>query len=253
MTSIKPRQNHVCAQSAVSGLNYQRLFFNSPCVFNPSWSSHPGKTKRPIHACDTMEPDREDKPENERPLLVLENSKKKSSLLVTDESQVPFNKAASYPFKKWMDSFRVKKHQTLPLSERFVEGWFDQSQADNNSNNNLFPNHAVQDQQWERLSGHSSQLGTVKTATMSIASQSIVRSRGNTQSTTNQSAGTDTRMSMDSMRTTLSPPLDEAAQSRALKRRQVLQEIVTTESDYVLGLKALSDVCPILYTTSLHH
>lgn len=199
--------------------------------------------------CDTMEPDREDKPENERPLLVLENPKKKSSLLVTDESQVPFNKAASYPFKKWMDSFRVKRHQTLPLSERFVEGWFDQSQADNNSNNNLFPNHAVQDQQWERLSGHSSQLGTVKTATMSIASQSVVRSRGNTQSTTNQSAGTDTRMSMDSMRTTLSPPLDEAAQSRALKRRQVLQEIVTTESDYVLGLKALSDVLSIFSTT----
>lgn len=192
-----------------------------------------------------MDSDLEDKLENGNPLLVLENSEREPRLLLPDEGQGPLSKSASYPFKKWMDSFRLKKHHSSSLTEKYVEGWSELSPVDcnSNNNNNLSPYHALQDQQWERLSGHSSQLGTVKTATLSIASQSVVRSRGNTQSTTNRSANSDPRMSIDSLRPTLSPPMDEGAQNRAIKRRQVLREIVTTETDYVLGLKALSDVC----------
>ena len=190
-----------------------------------------------------MEPDYENRPENQQPFLLLENSEKELSPCVTDDSQLGPNKTISYPFKKWMDSFRAKRQNTLPLSERFVEGWIEPLPAERNGIDDLVSHHVAQEQQWERLSGHSSQLGTVKTATMSVASQSMFRSRGNTRSTTNQSTGTEVRMSIDSMRTTLSPPLDEATQNRSFKRRHVLLEIVTTESDYVLGLKVLSDVC----------
>ena len=121
--------------------------------------------------------------------------------------------------------------------EKYVEGW------PTVDGNNLSPHQGSQEQQWEQLSGHSSQLGTVKTTSMSIASQSVVRSRGTTQSTTNQSGNSDTRTSVDSLRPTLSPTIDEAAHSRSIKRRHLLQEIVRTESDYVFGLKSLSDVC----------
>jgi hypothetical protein len=44
------------------------------------------------------------------------------------------------------------------------------------------------------------------------------------------------------MRPVLSTLIDEEAQNRALRRRQVLQEIITTESDYIFGLKALTNV-----------
>jgi hypothetical protein len=44
------------------------------------------------------------------------------------------------------------------------------------------------------------------------------------------------------MRPALSTLIDDEAQNRALRRRQVLQEIITTESDYIFGLKALTNV-----------
>lgn len=197
-----------------------------------------------------MDAESRNDPENESPLLGP-----KPSVMVTDESKESLDKgASSYPFKRWMDSFRVKKTHSASLPERFVEGWSEQSSVDCNNNSSLSPYHALQDQQWERLSGHSSQLGTVKTASLSIASQSIARSRGHTQSTTNQSVGSDHRMSLDSPRTSMTFQDDEQARIRAIKRREVLRELYITESDYVSGLKALSDVrqVPRILLTDLH-
>lgn len=36
--------------------------------------------------------------------------------------------------------------------------------------------------------------------------------------------------------------MDEAAEQRATKRRQVLRELLDTEADYIQGLKALTGV-----------
>ncbi|KAF7590416.1 hypothetical protein BBP40_002872 [Aspergillus hancockii] len=124
-------------------------------------------------------------------------------------------------------------------SPRYVEGWSDTTQV---RNNNILLGEGGHDLQWECLSGNSSNLETVKTSTLSIASQSVVRSRGTTQSTTNQSFSSDLRGSIESLRPVLSFATDEEAQSRAIKRRKVLREIITTESDYVFGLKALINV-----------
>lgn len=147
-----------------------------------------------------------------------------------------------HPFKKWMDSFRARKRVPPTIPERFVEGWPDSSQTDFSSQNPIIRLGSLQDQRCERYSADSSQLGTVKTTTMSIASQSMARSRGTTQSTTTQSALSDMRISADSSRPTSSNKLDEAAELRANRRRRVLRELLATEADYVQGLKALTGV-----------
>ncbi|KAJ5639080.1 uncharacterized protein N7484_006942 [Penicillium longicatenatum] len=143
----------------------------------------------------------------------------------------------AHPFKKWMDTFRTRKYVPSSIPERFVEGWPDATQTNN-------AHLLAQDPQWERSSGHSSHLG-LKTTTMSTASQSEARSRGTTHSTTTQSVLSDVRASGDSSRPSSSHYVDEAAVIRATKRRLVLQELVTTEDDYVLGLKALTGVLSI--------
>lgn len=52
----------------------------------------------------------------------------------------------------------------------------------------------------------------------------------------------DVRYSGESSRPTSGQHADEAAETRATRRRHILQELVETESDYVLGLKALIGV-----------
>ena len=185
---------------------------------------------------------------SENPLLVVEDAESGSKLVETDPVGLT---GSTGSFKRWIGYFRTKRAHAHPR-QRFVEGWPDDSQ-DNHAYTTLSPFLAVPDQQWEILSGHSSHLGTVKTTSLSGASRSAVRSRGNTQSTVNQSSSSEVRRSneMESLKPARSPTsLDEEAQARGIKRRQVIQEILTTETDYVLGLKALTGVCPPIYTSS---
>lgn len=151
------------------------------------------------------------------------------------EEVLPLTPNTPHPFKKWMDSFRSRKRVPSTIPERYVPGWFESSQPE-------FASHNSGDRRDSLLSGHSSQLGTVKTTTISITSRSFGRSRGTTQSTAGQSSLSDARFSADSSRPTSSQYVDDQAEIRANKRRQVLQEILTTEADYVMGLKALTGV-----------
>ncbi|RMJ27051.1 hypothetical protein PHISP_02060 [Aspergillus sp. HF37] len=177
------------------------------------------------------------------PELVLENAESGLQAARIDDAEEPADRdLIVHPFKRWVNSLR--KNWRPPLPEKCVEGWPDVG------GNTLSPYHGTQDQQWESLSAYSSQLGTVKTTSMSIPSQRGVRSRGTTASTTNQSGNSDIRTSIDSLKPTQSATLDEAAHSRSIKRRQLLQEIVDTESDYVFGLKSLSNVLSLFSTRS---
>ncbi|KAJ5797399.1 uncharacterized protein N7503_006695 [Penicillium pulvis] len=153
---------------------------------------------------------------------------------------------AAHPFKKWMDTFRTRKYVPPGIPERYVEGWPDDLQTGN-------AHLSAQDPQWERNSGHSSHLA-LKTATISNTSQSEERSRGTTHSTTTQSVLSDLRASGDSSRPSSSNYVDEAAEIRATKRRCVLQELLATEDDYVLGLKALTGVLSLFSArTQIQH
>ncbi|KAE8417710.1 Dbl homology domain-containing protein [Aspergillus pseudocaelatus] len=139
------------------------------------------------------------------------------------------------PFKRWVNSFRAKKSYRPCQRLRYVEGWSNTTQARCDNTDALPCGGGGQDLQWECLSGHSSNLETIKTSTLSVASQSVARSRGTTHST-NRSFGSDLRGSIESLRPALSFSIDEEAHNRAVKRRKVLREIITTESDYVLFL-----------------
>ncbi|KAJ5868861.1 hypothetical protein N7534_003414 [Penicillium rubens] len=145
----------------------------------------------------------------------------------------PSDKTTPRPFKKWMDSFRGRKSESS-TSRRHVEGWSDSS------------SHGSQGHR--SSASDSSHLGTVKTTTASIGSQSLIRSRTTIQSATNQSTLSDVRHSGDSSRPTSSHQADEAAETRATRRRHILQELVETEADYVLGLKALIGILTIFDT-----
>ena len=187
---------------------------------------------------------------SETPLLVVEDAEADSKLVEADPAALT---GSTGSFKRWIGYFRTKRAHTHQ-PQRFVEGWPDESQDNHAYTSTLSPFHAVPDQQWEILSGHSSHLGTVKSTSLSGASRSAVRSRGNTQSTVNQSSSSEVRKSneMESLKPVRSPSsLDEEAQARGIRRRQVIHEILTTETDYVLGLKALTGVCPSIYTSIL--
>jgi len=169
-----------------------------------------------------------------------ETDTERQALLVEDETEekylssggvTPTDKADS-PFKKWMDSFRTRKHDSPTYQRRYVEGWSDGS------------SHVSQDgsQGQQSSMSDSSQLGTVKTASTSIASQSLMRSRTTMHDGTPPSVASDSSNSGDTPRPSSSHHIDLAVDTRATKRRHILQEIVTTESDYVLGLKALVGV-----------
>ncbi|KAL3458620.1 hypothetical protein BJX64DRAFT_291999 [Aspergillus heterothallicus] len=158
---------------------------------------------------------------------------------IDDDIDTPIDRVPTpSPFRRWVNSLRPKK--TFPVSQRYIEGW--QLSPKGSCDDTYLSPHYGSQEQWEKLSGNSSHLGTMKTATVSVTSQSVVRSRRNTQSTTNRSMKSDLRTSIDSLRPVLSTSIDEEAQNRAIKRRQVLQEIITTESDYIFGLKALTNL-----------
>ncbi|KAJ5730423.1 uncharacterized protein N7483_004931 [Penicillium malachiteum] len=153
------------------------------------------------------------------------------------------------PFRKWVDSFRSHKRPG-GTRERIVEGWPDPDEEPFPAEFDLDPpSFAAQDALWERGSGNSSNLGTPKTTTISIA-----RSRATTHSTTTQSALSDVRVSGDSSRPASSSCVDEQVEIRARKRRHILRELMTTEVNYVSGLKALAGVLSMLNVrTQIRH
>ena len=174
--------------------------------------------------------------EDATPELVFEGYEPGLKIQRIETAELPEGRElVIHPFKRFVNSLPGHKGHRLPLPQKYVEGW----PADEDIH--LSPRHGAEEEEWKRSSGYSSQLGMVKTATMSTGTPSPGRSRGTTQSTHTHADNEDTRMSMDSMRA-LSSALDDAAYHRSIKRRQVLQELIDTETHYVSGLKSLSNV-----------
>jgi RhoGEF domain len=97
----------------------------------------------------------------------------------------------------------------------------------------------------KRTSNASSRfVATVKTASMSNDSMSILpRShRYSRVSDTRANQSSDPRSSVDSQRPSSISSSDEGALRRSIKRRQVLQELLSSEESYVADLKALHNL-----------
>ncbi|KAH1488043.1 hypothetical protein LV164_006938 [Aspergillus fumigatus] len=178
----------------------------------------------------------------ETPLLPVEPSI--SDVKVVDASDTVHDsggrKTDSASFRRWFEEFWLKRSPPSP-DQKQVDGW-PEILLTECSNDDWSPHCGLQDQQWEQLSAHSSHLGIVKTA--SFTDQSVGRSRAATQSTFNPSIHSGGRGSIESLRPSVSPLISHAVLLHSLERRQILREIITTETDYVFGLKALADVCP---------
>lgn len=156
--------------------------------------------------------------------------------------------STNYPFKKWVNSFRSRRRVAHQIPPVYVDGWFDEpSMVPDETPISTSP--PTVQKPWDQMSGGSSSiLGTVKTASMSMATASVVRSRTNTL-TSHRSASVsspipsfETRRSLDSVNLTKNLSMDNAIRCRAVKRRHVLQEICVSESNYVHGLQTLVQV-----------
>ncbi|KAF7155124.1 hypothetical protein CNMCM5623_006551 [Aspergillus felis] len=179
---------------------------------------------------------------SETPLLLVEPPN--SEVKVVDASDSVHDSGGRSTdaglFRRWFEEFWLKRSLPSP-AQKHVDGW-PELLLTKCSNDDWSPHCGLQDQQWEQLSAHSSHLGIIKTA--SFTDQSVGRSRAATQSTFNPSIHSGGRGSIESLRSTVSPSISHAVLLHSLERRQILREIITTETDYVFGLKALADVCP---------
>lgn len=181
-----------------------------------------------------------DGPEEELPLVQEGTASREGSI----KEELPSIRASNsaYPFKRWMNSFRIRKREPSTIQERYVHGWPSPPKVP--SPQDSPPRRPIPsfDPQSNKSSPRSSVLETVRTTTMSTTTSQITRSRGTTTSTANQSTFSDPRNSLENSR--LSPRVcgDPGAEERANKRREVLKELVLTEVDYVQGLKALVGV-----------
>ena len=94
---------------------------------------------------------------------------------------------------------------------------------------------------------------TMKTASLSNASFSLTARSFRFGRSTDSGVifGSNPRHSVDSDRPPTSASVDEAAFRRAIKRRQILLELVTTEESYIADLKALIYLYSTLLATSV--
>ncbi|GFF78750.1 Rho guanyl nucleotide exchange factor, putative [Aspergillus lentulus] len=177
---------------------------------------------------------------SETPLLLVEPPNSDVKVVDTRDSvhDSGGRTTDSGSFRRWFEEFWLKRSLPSP-AQKHVDGW-PEILLTKCSNDDWSPHCGLQDQQWEQLSAHSSHLGIVKTA--SFTDQSVGRSRAATQSTFNPSIHSGGRGSIESLRPSVSPSISHAALLHSLERRQILREIITTETDYVFGLKALADV-----------
>lgn len=216
----------------------------------------PGFETPTPHSC-------EERPASERPLQNVGNRRQRLSIKSPQELKTPASSSLedrSFEelheegqqseeehgnFKHWANSLRRKKNLSSRTPVRQGNQFV---QADN-----LRREHFCQVQMLPLTSNirHKCQsdassgfVRTVKTASLSNASLSLAP-RSHKQSHSSDTRGNRSsylRFSTESDRLMGRASLDEGALCRATKRRQILQEILTSEETYLADLKALCDL-----------
>lgn len=153
-----------------------------------------------------------------------------------------------YSFKRWIKGIRRIRLASFAGPSNYVMGWPDDEALDESYS--MFPRFQQGSHTDTSSVTSSSILHTVKTASLSQTSLSVLnRPRTNTQTSTQRSvchssgfSGSDVRRSIDSNRLASTLSLDEGAWNRAVQRRQIIRELLDTETTYVSGLRALTEV-----------
>ncbi|EFQ97299.1 hypothetical protein MGYG_00340 [Nannizzia gypsea CBS 118893] len=148
-----------------------------------------------------------------------------------------------YIFKSWMRSVRSNRTHVLK-PRRVVMSWPDENTEEGCL---IFARNEPETLPDTVSDTSSAPVKNMETASFSQATLSVAgRARTNTVTSTKYSTSVFSnseaaRASIDSNRLTTSVSLDEAAWNRAVQRRQILQELVGTETVYVSGLRALGE------------
>ena len=190
-------------------------------------------------------------PENATDEVQSASDTREGLMPVTEEPGVAecIPETTSHPFRRWMSTLRRKNSSRgQPLVTRTERWSLDDSQELNYSHRQREIGHS----RHQKTSSHSSSafITAVKTASVSLASLSVApRSRHAARSSRFRSehrnsgqSQYDFRPSMETTRKLSGPFMDEAAWDRALRRRKILEELVSSEESYVADLKVLANV-----------
>lgn len=156
-----------------------------------------------------------------------------------------------HPFKRWVQTLRRIKSSHPEMFTAHVPGWPSDESDKRLSGNDFLTIPAAHDRHSKRSSLASSGFVTgMRTATASVESSSLMPdSRRNTTFSDNQTSNRrsylsngDARMSGESGRPMTVNSMDDAAWHRGVKRRQIIQELVSSEESYVADMKVLVNV-----------
>jgi hypothetical protein len=157
------------------------------------------------------------------------------------------------PFKRWLSTLRKKNQQRRKDAQSHLQfPAFDEPYR--------LPPLGSPRQHSLRRSGHrkslslTSSLGlltAVKSMSMTLTATSLAtKSRGRTRSArlrgdNRSSRFSDVRMSIDSTAPSVEIAIDEKAWARSVQRRKIVEELLSSEENYIVDMKALVNVCAI--------
>lgn len=144
-------------------------------------------------------------------------------------------------FKRWAETFRGRRRTSGRMEPK------ETGDADVIATLRGLP---ISRHQTRTSNASSRFVNTIKTASFSNDSMSILQRQQMSQLSDHRLRSSEPRSSVDSRRPSSVLSADEAAPRRAIKRRQFLNELLGTEEQYVLDLKALHNLFSTLLAST---
>lgn len=153
------------------------------------------------------------------------------------------------PFQKWMRTLhkRVLRQQEMIGYDGSLPPWLPQSEhEDTHDRDSTHHRHSSSDSSFAFVTAvKSASVGSVTGLSLLTRSrQTTIRSsRGPRTDRSSRASVSGPRVSEDSFVPEKQAPVDPAVVERALKRRRILEELISTEEGYIGDLRFLMNVC----------
>ena len=160
--------------------------------------------------------------------------------------------ATGAPMSRFLDRVRRRNARTYPIATEQSGPGLEMEDVHQDFINNVVQTDGVTQNGHRKSLSITSSLGfvnAVTSASITLASTSIApRSRRSTKTSNKNSDKrnskySDQRQSLDSNAPSLGLIVDEKVAARSLRRRKILEEIISSEECYVSDLKVLFNVC----------
>jgi hypothetical protein len=153
------------------------------------------------------------------------------------------------PFQKWMRTLhkRVLRQQEMMGYDGSHAPWLSQSEhEDIHARQSIHHRHSSSDSSFAFVTAvKSASVGSVtRLSLLTRSRQTTIRSsRGPRTDRSSRASVSGPRVSEDSFVPEKQAPVDPAVVERALKRRRILEELISTEESYIGDLRFLMNVC----------